>query len=130
MKVKETLEKSKVNAANAIDEVKKKLHQQVDNFVESLTQDLNKMESKNLQQLNMIDERLRTDLVMLRVNCDAANIAVQPGSESHLITVYPSLADSLQTLSQSQPNAADGELGQIKFNPGQQHFLSLLVWLT
>ncbi|XP_072049944.1 uncharacterized protein [Amphiura filiformis] len=117
--VKKNLDRDTDAKIQAIDEARNEHMQQVDNLVRAYKQDVYRNKETNSNAIKQIEEKLQVDLASSRSSTELAGNVIESGSDSDIISLYPSLSSSLQELTESQPTPVDSNLGQIKLEPPQ-----------
>ncbi|XP_072048979.1 uncharacterized protein [Amphiura filiformis] len=123
--VKQNLDKDTDAKIQAIDEARNEHMQQVDNLVRAYKQDAYRKKKENVKTIEQIEEKLRVDLASLRSSNELASNVIESGSDSDIISLYPSLSSALQQLTQAQPIPVDSKLGEIKLEPPQPTSMDL-----
>ncbi|XP_072049097.1 uncharacterized protein [Amphiura filiformis] len=117
--VKQNLDRDTDVKVQAIDEARNEFVQQVDNLVRAYKQDACSKKEENLRAIEQIEEKLQVDLASLRSSNALASNVIESGSDSDIISLYPSLSSSLQQSAESQPTLVDSKLGRIKLERPQ-----------
>ncbi|XP_072049466.1 uncharacterized protein [Amphiura filiformis] len=120
--VKQNLDRNINAKIQAIDEARNEHMQQVDNLVRAYKQNVYNKREENTRAIEQIEEKLQVDLATLRSSTELASNVIESGSDSDIISLYPSLSSSLQQICESQPTPVgwdSSNLGQIKLEPPQ-----------
>ncbi|XP_072049988.1 uncharacterized protein [Amphiura filiformis] len=123
--VKQNLDQDTDAKIQAIDEAMNEHMQQVDNLVRACKHDAYSKKEQNVQKIEQTAEKLQVDLASLRSSNELASNVIESGSDSDIISLYPSLSSSLQQLTQAQPTPVDSTLGEIKLEPPQPTSMDL-----
>ncbi|XP_072049096.1 uncharacterized protein [Amphiura filiformis] len=123
--VEQDLERATDEKIQAIDEAKNAFMQQVDKLVEAYKQGAYSKKEENRRAIDQIKEKLQVDLASLINSTELANNVIESGSDSDIISLYPSLSSSLQQLAESQPTPVNGDLGEFKLDPPQPTSMDL-----
>ncbi|XP_072040466.1 uncharacterized protein [Amphiura filiformis] len=115
--VKQNLDRDADAKILAIDEERDAFILQVVNLVRVYKNVANRKKEENVNEIEKLEERFRDHLVSLKRSIELASNVIESGSDSDIISLYPSLSSSLQQLAQSQPTPVDNKLLQIKLEP-------------
>ncbi|XP_072049098.1 uncharacterized protein [Amphiura filiformis] len=127
--VKQNLDRDTDVKIQATDEARNEFIQQVDKLVGDYKQDIYSKKEENVRAIEQIEEKLQVDLASLRSSTELASNLIESGSESDIISLYPSLSSSLQQSAELQPTPVDSKLGQIKLEPSTSMDLPSMVQL-
>ncbi|XP_072048978.1 uncharacterized protein [Amphiura filiformis] len=123
--VKQNLDQDTDAKIQAIDEARNEHMQQVDTLVRAYKHDAYSKKEQNVQKIEQTVEKLQVDLASLRSSHELASNVIESGSDSDIISRYPSLSSSLEQLTKAQPTPVDSKLGEIKLEPPQPTSMDL-----
>ena len=116
-----SLDRAAGTKIQAVDEAEEEFWQQVQNVVKALKQDVNHRKEEKALAIQQVEEKLQVDLATIINSCELATNVVQFGSDSDIISLYPSLSSTLQQLAESDPPEVDTNLGEIQLkSPREQ----------